>query len=306
MCIYIYICIFLCVYPHIYTYLYTNVYIFICVYIYVCMHINTNIFIYVYNRVWHGFAQANNASNIWNNYDQFMPGGYLGDLWLYTKILDYKTQKGENYRTSDGRWKLLQPKEVCTADPGLGWDDRFRVSCEAVSPGPRAGHGSAFDSINNYIWIYGGYRTYYPYLSTDGAGSGPGTQSTGTGGFIPFPGYNYYLNDLWYYDLTSGLWVEVVPDVSSPSASTIPLARTDCVFLLLGDTNVLFLHGGYADNQLFDDTWYYNISSSIWLQKQEFVYPKYPASCTDDLLYIQENNQTCSSMTWPKHLDRNA
>jgi hypothetical protein len=51
---------------------------------------------------------------------------------------------------------------------------------------------------------------------------------------------------------------------------------------------------------------YYNISSRIWLQKQEFVYPKYPDNCTDDLLYIQENNQTCSNMTWPKHLDRDA
>ena len=46
------------------------------------------------------------------------------------------------------------------------------MTCSAISPGPRAGHGSVFDSRNGLIWIYGGYRTYFPYLSTDGAGSG--------------------------------------------------------------------------------------------------------------------------------------
>lgn len=36
----------------------------------------------------------------------------------------------------------------------------------------RASHGSAFDSPRNRVWIFGGYTTYYPYLRTDGQGSG--------------------------------------------------------------------------------------------------------------------------------------
>jgi hypothetical protein len=27
--------------------------------------------------------------------------------------------------------------------------------------------------------------------------------------------------------------------------------------------------GGFADNFIFDDTWYFNITSSRWLQKKE-------------------------------------
>lgn len=39
-------------------------------------------------------------------------------------------------------------------------------------PLPPTGHGSAFDTVNNLIWIYGGYNTYFPYINTDGEGSG--------------------------------------------------------------------------------------------------------------------------------------
>jgi len=60
--------------------------------------------------------------------------------------------------------------------------------------------------------------------------------AVGFGGFIPFPGYNFFRNDLWFYDLNSSTWNEVtIPD------GVIPDGRVDPVFLLLGD--VLFLHG---------------------------------------------------------------
>lgn len=109
----------------------------------------------------------------------------------------------------------------------------------------RAGHGSAFDSQRNLVWIFGGYNTYFPYLSTDGIGSGAGVTSVGSGGFIPYPGYDYFRNDLWYYNLSSSLWVEV----TVPDDSDIPDPRMDAVFLLLGD--VIFLQGNYVYNILF-------------------------------------------------------
>jgi hypothetical protein len=71
---------------YIYIHMYIYIHILIHIYIYIYINIYTHIYIYI----------------------------HTGDLWLYTKVLDYKTVKGENYRTSDGRWKLLQPKEVCT------------------------------------------------------------------------------------------------------------------------------------------------------------------------------------------------
>ena len=48
-------------------------------------------------------------------------------------------------------------------------------------------------------FIYPGYSTYFPYLSTDGAGSGLGISAVGTGGYIPYPGYSFFNNDLWYF-----------------------------------------------------------------------------------------------------------
>lgn len=110
----------------------------------------------------------------------------------------------------------------------------------------------------------------------------------GSGGFIPYPGYDYFRNDLWYYDLQNRTWVEEVPEEGYP----IPDARQDAIFLLLGD--LIFMHGkpllstlmcllsfdliafyclvfsgGFSDNYIYDDTWYFNITSKRWLQKKE-------------------------------------
>lgn len=49
---------------------------------------------------------------------------------------------------------------------------RFDISCTTTQPTGRAGHASAFDDKRNLVWIFGGYSTYFPYLSTDGIGSG--------------------------------------------------------------------------------------------------------------------------------------
>lgn len=81
--------------------------------------------------------------------------------------------------------------------------------------------------------------------------------------------------------------------------------------------------GGFADNYIFDDTWYFNITTGRWLQKKKsvlrlviiynlnltfvptfrFVRPIYPESCTDDFEYIAEND--CVNMSWPRSLERN-
>jgi hypothetical protein len=67
--------------------------------------------------------------------------------------------------------------------------------------------------------------------------AGPGVSSIGSGGFLPYPGYSYFLNDLWKYDMKTSLWIEVEIPEDSPK----PEPRVDAVFLLLGD--IIFLHG---------------------------------------------------------------
>ena len=231
-------------------------------------------------RIWHGWAPENSQANSWDNHTTYPAGGYLDDLWIYTKQLDTTTTPGETLKTSSGRWRIMHANATCVSTPGLTWASREDVTCTRPWPQARAGHGSVWDDVNQRIWIFGGYNTYFPYLSTDGEGAGPGV-SAGTGGFVPYPAFNYFLNDLWYYDLTLQNWTEIViPSYSVDQqitdynegiyVSTVPVQpspRADHIMLLVN--NVIFVHGGYSDNTYFDDTWYFNISTGLWLQKIE-------------------------------------
>lgn len=114
---------------------------------------------------------------------------------------------------------------------------RFDTTCSENWPAGRAGHGSVFDSKRHLVWLFGGYNTYYPYLSTDGLGSNYGVGSLGTGGFVPYPGFNYFLNDLWYFNLSTGYWTQV----PYPNDMLVPEPRCDHLLLLVNDT--LVMHG---------------------------------------------------------------
>ena len=37
------------------------------------------------HRLWHGFATDNSEANSWSSYAEYPKGGYLDDLWVYTK-----------------------------------------------------------------------------------------------------------------------------------------------------------------------------------------------------------------------------
>ena len=68
------------------------------------------LFLYLYSFISLSFLshstpihfQSNSQYNNWSNYDTYMSGGYLSDLWIYTKQLDFDTPLGTDYRTSDG------------------------------------------------------------------------------------------------------------------------------------------------------------------------------------------------------------
>lgn len=247
------------------------------------------------HRLWHGFSPENSQENNWSSYITRPHGGYLNDLWVYTKELDFSFP-GENYKKSYGTWKLYKPIEECEPNPGLDWDSRFDEKCKTVVPTVRASHGASYDDERDRLWIFGGFSTYYPYLSTSGLGSGWGMNTIGSGGFIPYPGFKYFKNDLWYFDFKTNLWKEVIPEHDSP----IPDPRMDPVFLLLGE--IIFLHGGFSDNFIYGDTWYYNITSNRWLEKTDFVRPIYPEDCTDDIEYIETHE--CIHLQWPLDLER--
>ena len=163
--------------------------------------------------------------------------------------------------------------------PSIAWTERDLTTCITIWPPSRAGHGSAFDTQRNGIWIFGGYSTYYPYLKTDGEGSGLGVTQENKGGFIPYPGFSYYKSDLWFYNISSGYWTEHSFD--STTMHAWPGGRTDMLFLLLGD--VLFMDGGYADNFCT------RTLGTITLRQGSGW--KRPSSCT-------QSTPTAAPMTW--------
>ena len=56
-----------------------------------------------------------------------------------------------------------------------------------------------------------GYTSYFPYMSSHDPGSDYGTQSLQGKGFVPYPTYSYFLADLWFFDLATGIWTEKRP-----------------------------------------------------------------------------------------------
>ena len=194
-------------------------------------------------RLWQGYSPENSEGNNWSNYTTRPLGGYLDDLWIYTRIIDNSSSPGVDLRSYSGRWALIQPNQECP----VGKSSANVFTCSALLPDARAGHASAFDSIRNRIWIYRGYSVDFPYLNSEGEGSGPGTSvNIGRVGFVPYPSFDYFKSNLWYYDLTAKVWIE---ESALTSPITMPAARMDAVMLFLGD--VLFFNGGYGDNGKF-------------------------------------------------------
>jgi hypothetical protein len=53
------------------------------------------------HRLWHGYSQENTQDNNWDTYVTRPIGGYLDDLWIYTKYLDFSFP-GQTFKTNNG------------------------------------------------------------------------------------------------------------------------------------------------------------------------------------------------------------
>ncbi|KAJ0396220.1 hypothetical protein P43SY_001509 [Pythium insidiosum] len=211
-------------------------------------------------RLWHGFAHENSVENDWSDVSRYPRGGYLNDLWVYDKLAN--------------KWTNVTEKVVCPRLTLLQELERIDVECVLSWPPGRAGHASV--AVRDAIYIHGGYRTFFPYPSTTGAGAGRGTLSVRGTGFTPYPTHPYYLDDLWKFNLTTGVWSRELVD-----EGFTPPPRVD--HTLVEARGVVFLFGGYISNYYFDDTWQYNVSDIHWRQLKTFVHARYPPRCTDDL-----------------------
>ena len=53
------------------------------------------------HRLWHGYSPENSQDNNWDVYASRPRGGYLDDLWIYTKWLDF-SYPGQAFKTNNG------------------------------------------------------------------------------------------------------------------------------------------------------------------------------------------------------------
>ncbi|KAL3794138.1 hypothetical protein HJC23_012845 [Cyclotella cryptica] len=247
----------------------------------------SSLYLFGGHRLWHGFSSDNNVENRWNSTALLPEGGYLNDLWLY----NFDRTLTDNKR----RWSKVKEKETCVRAPGLTWESRNDQQCKVYWPKARSGHAAVYDNKRNGIWIHGGYSSYYPYPTSKDAGSGYGVKSLGREHIAILPSFEFYLDDLWFYDIASGYWER------KRIFGRRPEKRTGHIIALSGD--ILILHGGFADNTHYDDTWHYMIDENRWSKKVHFVHANFPETCTDDLIEIQ-NDPDCIELQFPADLKR--
>ncbi|GMH86956.1 hypothetical protein TL16_g10705 [Triparma laevis f. inornata] len=255
------------------------------------------------HRLWHGFALDNSQDNKWDSYKQYPKGGYLNDLWTYSKRTLLPDEEVPIKNDGYGQWTVKTGQEKCEDNPGLEWSSRNDISCRVDWPKERAGHAGIYDKGRGGIWIHGGFTAYYPYVNTDGPGSGNGIQALKVGGFTPYPTYPFYLDDLWYYDLTGGNWTDY-----TFQGNEKPDRRTDHIMILATkqglSNNILIMFGGYYNNHHYDDTWYFNIATRRWQEKKTFVHANWPESCKDDVDFYEDSANGCIQMEYPPDVRR--
>ena len=157
------------------------------------------------HRLWHGYASDNSELNDWMSRELLPEGGYLDDLWIYSKEPSPLLST-----TSEYRWKRQVGKESCRASPGASWESRNDVKCTVHWPLGRSGHATVVDNSRQGMWLFGGFSAPYPYPTSASPGAGWGMEGGEGAGFIPSD-YPYYLDDLWFYNFTTGYWEEKQP-----------------------------------------------------------------------------------------------
>ena len=260
-------------------------------------------------RLWHGFAITNSYENDWSDltYEDewgksYPKGGYLNDFWSYTKRILAMKPTPEQVPTESfqyGFWNKFTNRSECYDAPGDDWLERFDKACTYTWPQSRAGHTASYDWMRNLMWVYGGFRSYYPYIKTGDAGldAGATSKTTDIDSFSPYPAYPLYLDDLWYYNFSDGRWTNIVY-----LSETNPLPRVDHIMALSG--NMLITFGGYRHNFHNGETWLFNISSNRWRLRKNFVHPQWPEECTDDWIQIWDKSQGCFELEERKALER--
>lgn len=247
-------------------------------------------------------------------------GGFLDDMWVFTwsskglvfsgtandgygqatrggsesKLLDARevslgepilpTQcEGRKSNCSKiGAWQQVLPREECHATPGRLWSERNDITCTIKWPPRRA--AAAIASFGEEIFLHGGYSVPafpYPFSTGRGYRNGSGAKAQDSlplKSIVSHPSTPRFKSDLWRFSWVTGLWRELVPDVGD----AVPRGRRSHT-LIIAASRALILFGGFADNTLYSDVWFFNLTHGKWLEKKVFPYPQFVKNCTSDV-----------------------
>jgi N-acetylneuraminic acid mutarotase len=256
---------------------------------------------------------SDSSGNLWLfggfGYDSTGTGGYLNDLWRYSPSTGQWTWiSGGNADNAAGVYGT-QGTAAAGNVPGA----RYYASSWTDSSGNLwlfggVGYSSTGGVGNlNDLWRYSPTTGLWTWISggnADNAVGVYGTQNTASAGNVPgarqaatswtdssgnlwlFGGYGYdstedlgYLNDLWQYSPTSGLWTwisggnvnnaaGVYGTQSTASAGNVPGARQASNSWIDSSGN-LWLFGGVGYDSAgslgdLSDLWKYSLSSGLW------------------------------------------
>ena len=102
----------------------------------------------------------NSQDNKWDSYSTYPKGGYLNDLWIYSKRTLLPAEEVPMTNDGYGDWTERKPGSLssrqCEANPGIEWASRNEITCRVDWPKERAGHAGLYDSGRHGIWIHGG------------------------------------------------------------------------------------------------------------------------------------------------------
>jgi hypothetical protein len=246
----------------------------------------SQVYVFGGHRLWHGFSTENSELNHWDLTISRPYGGYLDDLWVYTPNATIGGM---------GNWTQVYPKESCFHSPGVEHVARFDIRCTIVWPPKRASAtlvarsprdiGSASPAASpDVLVLFGGYSSPYPYPHRNSRGAGNGTSRTAADGDAPYPSAPYYWNDVWVFNMSSGLWRELLP-----VDGIRPEARRGSI-MSLSSTSSMLMFGGYGKNYLFNDLWIFNLTTTTWLKVASFVHPIFHTGCTSDTTLLPDGS----------------
>jgi N-acetylneuraminic acid mutarotase len=179
------------------------------------------------------------AGNFWlfggQGYDS-SNSGYLNDLWKYDP--------------TTGEWTWVNGPS--SSSPPVAVYGTQGVAATANVPGPRVGSSSWIDGSGN-LWLFGGYG-----------------DSTNTNPYV-----FGYLNDLWEFSPTTGMWTWVSGSSSTVNAAgvygtlgtaasaNVPGARSGAGSWI-DSTGSLWLFGGDGFGGFLNDLWKFTPSTNQW------------------------------------------